>query len=177
MEKRPHYQQEQRTVKNRLRKDPDHVLLLHTNYTSLIHLLDPNTHLHLDYPHLSFYLTPALHLSPHLPLSLHKSSCTMIQYTAIMHTSNNTYSDPVTYTCTTLITLPCPTTSYHPTDFALHRSSCMQLHLHVHIQTPTIFCNTLRSCIQATTPTPIITNYTCTALITLPCPTHRLSSY
>ena len=55
-----------------------------------------------------------------------------------MHTSNNTYSDPLTSTCTTLITLPCPTTSYQPTDSALHLSPCMQLHLQLHLQTPTI---------------------------------------
>ena len=36
------------------------------------------------------------------------------------------------------------------------------------------FCNTLRSCMQATTPNPVITMYTCTTLITLPCP-HQLT--
>ena len=37
--------------------------------------------------------------------------------------------------------------------------------------------NTLRSCIQATTPTPTVIHYTCTEPITLLCPTHGLSSY
>ena len=74
-----------------------HVVLLHTNYTTPIHLLNTNTHLHFDYPHLYVYIPPALHLSSHL--HLHYTDHLPLPYppTILLLTLPCTYPPP--WTC------------------------------------------------------------------------------